>query len=51
MEPLSLTYEESQSLDELENQYCSMGPADLLAAHDQWLREVDVEYEKCENVD
>ena len=56
MEPLGLSYEESQYLDELENDYCPMTPADLFAEHKQWLEQVqvvvqDVEDEKWQIVD
>ena len=45
MEILTLANEEAQYQEELKNQYSSMGAVDLLKAHDQWLWEVDVEYE------
>ena len=49
MEPLGLSYEESQYLDELENDYCPMTPADLFAVHDQWLEQVQVVVQDVED--
>ena len=45
MEPLGLSYEESQYLDELENDYCPKTPADLFAVHNKWLQQVQVKVE------
>ena len=48
MEPSGLSYEESQYLDELENEFCPMTPADLLhlcTEHQKWLQQVQVTVE------
>ena len=53
MEPWGLSYEESQYLDELENEYCPMTPADLYVLHKEWLQQVQVtvEDEEWQRVD
>jgi hypothetical protein len=53
MEPLGLSYEESQYLDELENEYCPMTIADVYELHKEWLQQVQVtvEDEEWQRVD
>ena len=48
MELSGLSYEESQHLDELENEFYPMNPSDLLhlcTEHQKWLQQVQVTVE------